>query len=116
MRALVVDDDLVLADVIAFTLRRAGFETILAHDGEAALARFEADSPAVVILQGEFEVTAEGKIAVHIHCTEKTQVWVDADPFEAQRKFEISLPPGRHKLTLRVEVSDGEGKSLERSE
>lgn len=50
MRALVVDDDLVLADVIAFTLRRAGFETILAHDGEAALARFEADHPAVIVL------------------------------------------------------------------
>jgi len=50
MRALVVDDDLVLADVIAFTLRRAGFETILAHDGEAALARFDADAPSVVIL------------------------------------------------------------------
>ena len=29
MRALVVDDDLVLADVISFTLRRAGFEVIL---------------------------------------------------------------------------------------
>lgn len=50
MRALVVDDDLVLADVIAFTLRRAGFETILAHDGEAALIRFDADAPSVVIL------------------------------------------------------------------
>lgn len=50
MRALVVDDDLVLADVIAFTLRRAGFETVLAHDGEAALIRFDTDSPAVVIL------------------------------------------------------------------
>lgn len=50
MRILVVDDDLVLADVIAFTLRRAGFETVLAHDGEAALARFEADQPAAVVL------------------------------------------------------------------
>lgn len=72
----------------------------------------KSDSPAVVILQGEFEVTAEGKISVHIHCTEKAQAWVDADPFEAQRKFEISLPPGRHKLTLRVEVSDAEDPGL----
>lgn len=72
----------------------------------------KSDSPAVVMVQGEFEVTAEGKISVHIHCTEKAQAWVDADPFEAQRKFEISLPPGRHKLTLRVEVSDGEDPGL----
>ena len=37
MKALVVDDDLVLADVVAFTLRKAGFEVILAHDGKTAL-------------------------------------------------------------------------------
>ncbi len=50
MRALIVDDDLVLADVIAFTLRRAGFEPVLAHDGEAALQRFEEEQPSVIVL------------------------------------------------------------------
>lgn len=53
MRALVVDDDLVLADVIAFTLRRAGFEVLLAHDGVAALERFQVDAPSILVLDLE---------------------------------------------------------------
>lgn len=53
MKALVVDDDLVLADVISFTLRRAGFEVLLAHDGVTALERFHADAPAIVVLDLE---------------------------------------------------------------
>lgn len=53
MKALVVDDDLVLADVLSFTLRRAGFDVLLAHDGQTAIQRFEADSPDLVILDWE---------------------------------------------------------------
>lgn len=53
MKALVVDDDLVLADVVAFTLRRAGFEVVQAHDGRAALERFRATAPQIVILDVE---------------------------------------------------------------
>jgi DNA-binding response OmpR family regulator len=50
MKALVVDDDLVLADVIAFTLRRAGFEVSLAHDGLAALEQWRATPYDIIIL------------------------------------------------------------------
>lgn len=50
MKALVVDDDLALADVLAFTLRRAGYEVVLAHDGAAALEGFEAHEPDILIL------------------------------------------------------------------
>lgn len=50
MKILVVDDDLALADVIAFTLRRAGFQIELAHDGLTALERWRTESPDVVIL------------------------------------------------------------------
>lgn len=50
MKALIVDDDLVLADVLAFTLRREGFEVFLAHDGEMALERWEREMPDLVIL------------------------------------------------------------------
>ena len=50
MKALVVDDDLVMADVISFTLRRAGFEVVLAHDGLTALERFRETLPHIVIL------------------------------------------------------------------
>ena len=50
MKALVVDDDLVLADVVSFTLRRAGFEIIMAHDGLSALERWQAEAPDLIIL------------------------------------------------------------------
>lgn len=50
MKALVIDDDLALADVVSFALRRAGFEVIKAYDGQAALDRWEADSPDLIIL------------------------------------------------------------------
>jgi DNA-binding response OmpR family regulator len=50
MKALVVDDDRVLADVLAFTLRREGFEVVLAHDGEAALRCWTEEQPDLVVL------------------------------------------------------------------
>jgi len=50
MKALVVDDDRVLADVLAFTLRREGFEVIQAHDGAAALQRWAEELPDLVLL------------------------------------------------------------------
>jgi DNA-binding response OmpR family regulator len=50
MKILVVDDDLVLCDVIGFTLRRAGFEVITAHDGHIAFERWQLEVPDLVIL------------------------------------------------------------------
>ena len=50
MKALIVDDDLVLADVLSFTLRRAGFQVVLAHDGQAALNAWQAEAPDLIIL------------------------------------------------------------------
>lgn len=50
MKALVVDDDRVLADLVAFTLRREGFQVIQAHDGEAGLRRWTEEEPDIIIL------------------------------------------------------------------
>lgn len=50
MKALVVDDDRVLADLVAFTLRREGFEVIQAQDGETAWERWLFEKPDIVIL------------------------------------------------------------------
>lgn len=50
MKALVVDDDRVIADLVAFTLRREGFEVSQAYDGAAALQRWQADRPDVIVL------------------------------------------------------------------
>jgi len=50
VKALVVDDDRTLADVLAFTLRREGFQVVLAHDGEAALQCWADQQPDLVVL------------------------------------------------------------------
>jgi DNA-binding response OmpR family regulator len=50
MKALIVDDDRVLADVLAFTLRREGFQVILAYDGEAALRTWSEEQPDLIVL------------------------------------------------------------------
>ena len=50
MKALVVDDDRVIADLVAFTLRREGYQVSLAYDGPAALQRWQADRPDVIVL------------------------------------------------------------------
>jgi DNA-binding response OmpR family regulator len=50
MKALVVDDDVVLADLVAFSLRREGFQVIQAQDGNSALQRWADEKPDIVIL------------------------------------------------------------------
>ncbi len=50
MKVLIVDDDRTLADVIAFTFKREGYEVILAEDGDIAYFRWQNDSPDLIIL------------------------------------------------------------------
>jgi len=50
MKALVVDDDRVLADLVVFTLRRAGYETVMANDATSAIRRWHEDQPDLIIL------------------------------------------------------------------
>lgn len=49
-KILVVDDDLALSDVLAFAIRRAGFEVANAHDGLSALEQFAKESPDLIVL------------------------------------------------------------------
>lgn len=50
MKVLVVDDDRVLADLVVFTLRRAGNEAIIANDAVSAVRRWTEDKPDLIIL------------------------------------------------------------------
>lgn len=47
---LVADDDPHIRDVIGFALEKAGHRTLVARDGEEAIARFAAEAPDLVIL------------------------------------------------------------------
>lgn len=50
MKALIVEDDVVLMDVVTFTLQREGYEVVHAQDGNTALRQFELEKPAIVLL------------------------------------------------------------------
>jgi len=50
MKVMVVEDDLALSDVVSFTLRRAGYDVVTAHDGLAAVELFEQAAPDLLLL------------------------------------------------------------------
>ncbi len=50
MKVLVIDDDRSLADLIAFALRREGYEVSLAFDGEIALQQWRSQRPDIIVL------------------------------------------------------------------
>jgi DNA-binding response OmpR family regulator len=50
MEALVVDDDRVLADLVAFSLRQEGFQVSLAYDGQSALQKWRDEQPDLIVL------------------------------------------------------------------
>lgn len=59
MKVLVVDDDRVVADLVVFTVRRAGYEAIMASDAASALRRWSEDQPDLIILDINLPGTAE---------------------------------------------------------
>jgi DNA-binding response OmpR family regulator len=74
MKVLVVDDDRVLADVVAFTLRREGFEIILAYDGAAGLQRWAEEQPDLLILDVNMPKTDGFEVCRRIRETDDTPI------------------------------------------
>ncbi|MCX6049570.1 MAG: response regulator transcription factor [Chloroflexi bacterium] len=74
MKILVVEDDLALSDVIAFTLRRAGFEILTAYDGLAALASWETNRPGLVVLDLNLPKLDGLEVCRRIRTVEKTPI------------------------------------------
>jgi DNA-binding response OmpR family regulator len=50
MKILVVEDDRVVADLIVFTVRRAGYEAVMSNDAISALRRWQEDQPGLILL------------------------------------------------------------------
>ena len=59
MKILVADDDRVLADLVTFTLRRAGYEAVSAQDVKSVLRRWADDQPDLIILDINLPATPE---------------------------------------------------------
>lgn len=58
MKALVVDDDRVLADLVSFTLRRSGYEVLVAGDAGSAIQRWREGQLDLIILDVNLPGTA----------------------------------------------------------
>jgi len=50
VKILVVDDDRVVADLVVFTVRRAGYEGVMANDAASTIRRWTEDKPDLIIL------------------------------------------------------------------
>jgi len=50
MKALVVEEDQSLRELLVFVLERAGYEVVTAHDGPRALGCWSAEQPDIVLL------------------------------------------------------------------
>ena len=70
------------------------------------------DAPVNLILQSEVQVNEAGKLSFELKTAEKFQAWLDDQPMASKTQFEASLQPGRHKLTLRLEVGNAENPEL----
>ena len=49
-KILVVDDDLALSDVLAFAMRRGGYDVVRAYNGLSALEQFTLEQPDLIVL------------------------------------------------------------------
>jgi two-component system response regulator MtrA len=61
VKILVVDDDRVVADLVVFTVRRAGYEAIMASDAASALRRWMEDRPDLILLDVNLPGTTQLK-------------------------------------------------------
>lgn len=53
---LIADDEPLLTEMLDFRFRSMGFETIIAHDGREALAKFAEAAPSAVVLDAMMPV------------------------------------------------------------
>jgi DNA-binding response OmpR family regulator len=74
MAVLLVDDDRDLVDVLTYILRREGYETLAAYDGEQGWARFQAERPELVVLDANMPGLDGLEVCRRIRTVAKTPV------------------------------------------
>lgn len=74
MKILIVEDDLALSDVLAFTIRRAGFEVLTAYDGLGAISLWEQEDPGLILLDLNLPKMDGLRVCRHIRLTSQTPI------------------------------------------
>jgi len=70
---LVVDDEPPIARLIAVNLQRAGYEVIVAHDGEAALGEARARHPDGIVLDANMPELSGWEVLSHLQAHPETR-------------------------------------------
>ncbi|MEQ1825534.1 MAG: hypothetical protein ABL921_06290 [Pirellula sp.] len=73
------------------------------------------DEPTVAILQSEVQINTAGKVLFQVECTEKFQIWLNDQPQDSRPHFDSTLDVGRHKVLVRVEISNAVSPTLKMS-
>lgn len=68
--------------------------------------------PKSVILRGEVQVNEAGEVGVTVSSEGRVQAWLDAEPLLGDAPWRVRLEPGRHWLTVRVELPANGGGSV----
>jgi DNA-binding response OmpR family regulator len=79
MKALIVDHDHDLLDVLAYALQRDGYEVVTAADGLQAIERFRAETPDIVLLEAHLPKLNGFEVCARIrHIAEVPIIFVSA--------------------------------------
>jgi DNA-binding response OmpR family regulator len=128
MKILVVDDDRVVADLIVFTVRKAGYEAVMASDASSALRRWTEDRPDLIILDINLPGTAQLKdgFAICQHIRRQSDVpiillTVRGEEHDIVRGLEagaddyVLKPFSPRQLVARVQAVLRRGRTIENS-
>lgn len=92
-KILIVDDEIHLARIIEFTLRAAGYETAVAHDGPEALEEAFASPPDLVILDLTLPRLGGEEVCRRLRAGERTR----AIPVIMLTAYDVSRRPAGAK-------------------
>ena len=71
-KILIADDDKNICELLRLYLAKEGYETVIANDGEAAVAAFEKEKPNMVLLDVMMPDMSGFEVAQHLKANPKT--------------------------------------------
>jgi hypothetical protein len=66
----------------------------------------------VTVARAQIDVTAPGRIGLHLGNVKGLELWIDDKPVEIKPLVEIDLPRGVHTLEIKVDVPQRGGEGL----
>ena len=120
LRILVVDDEPAMVGAISALVGSAGHRVVTAYDGEAALVRFEAETPDLVLLDLAMPGLDGVEVVRRIRATSRVPIIVLTGETDELAKVEaldagaddyVTKPFGRQELLARIRaaIRRGEG-------